>query len=268
MKKRWKDIRNAFVMFCVMVAMLSTATYAWFTLTDSPTVRGLQLTAATTGGLEICATENGTYSNLLEINDTTAHKLTPVTAPGAAQFAKPVYTGNAVNSTEALTLDYTTENNYVVKYTYYLKSTGGDTVKVGLIGGTDDGTTNPSGSFVVRKTANSASMQAASAIRIGFHVGSVWKIYEPNSDVGGTGMMATNGVNVLESDLQQTQAGSFTKGGSGSTSNMMFEVGGTPTKVDMYVWLEGTDPQCADEIRTDELKAQIQFTVVDGGTTP
>lgn len=263
MKKRWKDIRNAFVMFCVMVAMLSTATYAWFTLTDSPTVNGLKLTAATTGGLQICETENGTYSNLLELNETTAHKLTPVTPTGAATFAKPVYTGNAVNSTEGLTLDYSTDNNYVVKYTYYLKSTGGDTVKVGLMGGKDDGSANPAGSFVVRTTQNQATMQAASAIRVGFHVGNVWKIYEPNADVTGTGTMATNGVTALVSDLQQTEAGSFTKGGSGTTSEMMFEVDGTPKMVEMYVWLEGTDDQCADEIQTDELKAQIQFTVVN-----
>ena len=62
-KRNWKDIRNAFVMFCVMVAMLSTASFAWFTLTDSPTVTSLQLTAATKGGLKVCETSTGDFKN-------------------------------------------------------------------------------------------------------------------------------------------------------------------------------------------------------------
>lgn len=41
-KRNRKDIRNAFVMLCVTIAMMSTATFAWFTMTDSPTVQGLE----------------------------------------------------------------------------------------------------------------------------------------------------------------------------------------------------------------------------------
>ena len=42
-KKKWKDIRSAVTMMCVMLAMISTATYAWFTMSESATVTGLQV---------------------------------------------------------------------------------------------------------------------------------------------------------------------------------------------------------------------------------
>lgn len=32
--------------------------------------------------------------------------------------------------------------------------------------------------------------------------------------------------------------------------------------IKMYVWIEGTDDQCVNELQTDELKGQIQFTVI------
>ena len=34
-------------------------------------------------------------------------------------------------------------------------------------------------------------------------------------------------------------------------------------KVTMYIWLEGTDEQCVDQIKTDELEGQIQFAIVE-----
>ena len=52
-KKKWRDVRSALVMTLLMVAMMSTATYAWFSLTSNPVVNGLQMTAASSEGLKI-----------------------------------------------------------------------------------------------------------------------------------------------------------------------------------------------------------------------
>lgn len=259
-KKKWREIRSAVTMMCVMAAMLSSATFAWFTLTNSPTVTGMQMTAATTGGLLVSNEENGSYGESYDFADSIYHKLSPVTATAAATFAKPVYTGNVVNSTEALTLDYNTDNGYVMKYTCWLKTTPGTgTVKVGLMGGT--GTT---GTYVVRDQAQGATQEAAAAIRVGFNAAGAWKIYEPSSHATFTGTMATNGVVGPTSDIKQIADGTFEVAADtySSTSKEMFEVGETPVQVDIYFWLEGTDNQCVNEIQADELRAQIQFTVV------
>ena len=62
-KKKLKDIRSAIVMMCVMVAMMSTASYAWFTLTDSPTVTGMQMKATASGGLQVSNAENDGFAS-------------------------------------------------------------------------------------------------------------------------------------------------------------------------------------------------------------
>ena len=44
---------------------------------------------------------------------------------------------------------------------------------------------------------------------------------------------------------------------------MIFELKDTNAHdIKMYIWLEGTDDQCVNEIQTDLLKGQIQFTVI------
>ena len=46
------------------------------------------------------------------------------------------------------------------------------------------------------------------------------------------------------------------------TSQTLFQVGTSAKKVVMYVWIEGTDAQCIDQIMADQLEAQIQFTII------
>jgi len=60
-KRDWKQIRNAFVMVCVAVAMLSTATYAWFTMTNQPSVTGMNMTASSVGGLSVSKAVGGPF---------------------------------------------------------------------------------------------------------------------------------------------------------------------------------------------------------------
>lgn len=270
--KRWQNIRNSIVMLCVMLAMLSTVTYAWFTLTDSPTVTGLQMTARAADGLQVCATSDGTFAAVLDLNDTQPRNLSPVTVVNnTPAFAEPVYNGNVVSTVNELTgLTYDQDNGYVLKYTYWLQTTSGQTVNVGLMGGT--GTDTPaSGSFVKRKpnSQNTATEDASAAIRIGFKVGNVWKIYEPNTNVTSVGTVtsATNSYNAtFRSDVQQNTNGTFATGASANNATItegLFSVGSTPVQVDMYVWLEGTDAQCVDQIQTDVLMGQIQFTIVE-----
>ncbi|MBQ8316567.1 MAG: hypothetical protein IJX95_12620, partial [Lachnospiraceae bacterium] len=51
------------------------------------------------------------------------------------------------------------------------------------------------------------------------------------------------------------------------TSQKLFEVGEEEVEIKMYIWLEGTDAQCVDQIKTDLIEAQIQFTSL-GPVTP
>lgn len=264
-RRNGKDIRNAFVMLCVTVAMMSTATYAWFTMTDSPTVEGLKMTAASSGGLEL-SNDGSTWSSAITV-DTDSKKLSPVSPIGNTnEFGKPVYSGNRVNSVEKITDETELEQNYVAVYKYKIRAVGASSsapVKVGLLGGDGSGS-SPTGSFVIRESAKSATQEAAYAIRVGFKIDSTWAIYEPNADQNTGGTKAENGYTVPTSTVKQGADGDFIDStGSGKTSKEMFSLTDTNAHdITMYVWLEGTDDQCVNELQTDELQGQIQFTVV------
>ncbi len=267
-KRNKKDIRNAFVMLCVTIAMMSTATFAWFTMTDSPTVQGLKMTAASVGGLELKDADEEWKGAITVVSD--LKTLSPVsTFTGQRDsFGSPVYTNGEVTNISAINAsDLSTK--YVAVYDYKIRAVNatGDT-SVGLLGG--NGSTE--GSFIISEDTTTASEKAAFAIRVGFLVNNnTWIIYEPNTNgtVPDTTKKAVNKYTGQSSTVWQKTDGKFTNaaGTAGTTSNdtsgELFKLpANTEYDIKMYIWLEGTDDQCVNEIQTDSLKGQIQFTVI------
>ena len=307
-KKKLKDIRSAIVMMCVMVAMMSTASYAWFTLSASPTVVGMQMTAAASGGgLTIAnATESGLadtyYSNII-IKDTNETKMLKPVTPNletVGAFKSPIYTGDTVTGLAAI--PEADQKTYVAKYTYWLKSTAnedGGTVGVGIIVGGqqagnamglssgDDSTPLLNGSFVRPSEKNPVAkdVDPANAVRVGFVLTNTTSqtvreslnkliIWEPNADNNDVATLAPqtvdNGINTeIENfiKLRSNTDGTIVKGGSGNISDVLFTMeNGKEVKIEMYVWLQGSDLQCGNEIQAGNLEAQIQFTAIDVNT--
>ncbi|MDD3204421.1 MAG: hypothetical protein PHS74_01610 [Lachnospiraceae bacterium] len=258
-KRDWKQVRNAFVMVCVAVAMLSTATYAWFTLTNQPSLTGMELTAGTTSGLQISL--NGSEWNSTVALPSGEKTLVPVSPAGTgAAFGKPIYAGNKVTGLETLTDDVATAS-YLAKYKFFLKAVGDGTVKVCLLGGTGSDAT---GSFVKRKEAGSSTLAAANTIRIGFKTTSDWKTFEPNTDAHNTGgKKADTTMTEAAGDFCEKTDGTFTDTSSKTSRTVFTITGGNSLEIDMYVWIEGTDQDCVDEIQTDKLIGQLQFTVAE-----
>lgn len=284
-KKKLKDIRSAIVMMCVMVAMMSTASYAWFSMTSTPTVTGMQMTAASTGGLKISWVNDATkFKNVITYADVentaqdkgTAKRLVPVHPTGVATFAEGQYEGNTVTGLKSNLTDLT---DYVAHYTVFLKSDYAETKSVGIVCGNatsegDLGASNDQpkilGSLVRAKTGgvgDTSSMQAPYAVRVGFVADPAQMvIWEPNNN--GKNENGTYAVDEVEKVLQATissmEDGTITTGGTNTISNALFTIdSGATKKVDIYIWLEGTDVDCVDEIKTDYLEAQVQFTVVE-----
>ena len=302
-KKKIRDIRSALVMVLVMVAMLSTASYAWFTLTDSPTVTNMQMTATSGSGLKVCETADGTYVDAIDINGQTldgngfAKTLKPVSLNGNG-FSEAKYQDGEVVGLKDTILPATTSgptdlDGYVLKCEYFLKADSAD-VPVGLVFGnvaqtgtlgvnSNTGESNLAGSFVRHNTnddTDSSNDLGASAIRVGFLVDSNDMndliIWEPNADkhqTGGKSATVANSGNITETINISTNengymntSGSYDKNGSGQTSLELFKVGTTEVKVTMFIWIQGSDEDCVNEIQTDKMEAQIQFTVVDEAT--
>lgn len=318
-KKKWKDIRSAIVMMCVMLAMLSSATFAWFSLTSNPVVNGLQMTAASSEGLKI-SKNNTTWFNAIDMNElntddgiaaletftgmypatlTTKTLYTAETATaanassdlvGKPQFLAPKYTGFTVDGTTVIK-DKTELAKYVASCTYYLKNENSSgTASIGIITadqesidssniGVTDGNPNVEGSFVKLITdgdgndANAGNDHSAvEAIRIALVIdNSKVVVYEPNSGttLKSTSTYAINGLgdtNVTPDVVSLYEDGTIADGDDDATNNVkvsgeLFTINANSSvQVDMYVWFEGQDDQCVDQIMKDLIEVQLQFT--------
>lgn len=312
-KKKWRDVRSALVMTLLMVAMMSTATYAWFTLSSSPTVAGMEMVATSTGGLTVSKAVDEPFVNAikLDFNNSNAAegelaKLVPVAlrkTDNSAAFYLPGARDNTGNVTALEGEAVADLANHVAVYTYYIKSDNGD-VNVGIITGnsadteTDIDVNNNeptvNGTVVRRKMdtenpnegAGNASECANYAIRMGLVITEA-NVEPTNADLANMIILEPNADGVLDNQALSARVAAgaddatstniptkvvFNENGtitqnplstSPTTSKGIFSVGETPVRVTMYYWLEGVDPQCVDEIKTDQIESQIQFTVVD-----
>ena len=58
----------SFAMLAVSAVVLTTASYAWFSISNQPKVEDITLTAGTFGGLTISKTESGTFSDTVNLS--------------------------------------------------------------------------------------------------------------------------------------------------------------------------------------------------------
>lgn len=278
------------------LAVLSTATYAWFTMNNKPKVLNLALTAAAAGDLLIADDLGGgpgEYGEELDLK-TANHRiamaevtLNPVTTNDGESFYEPVYTGTAVTDVQEITDMEELNTRYVYEKTFYLRAgsiKGKDGTRVNiapksynimLLGPKPAG--EETGGCEIRQADGAGSTvagdTAANSIRISFQVeGQDIAIYEPNSDKhnrdqekaidnvkGAYGEYAT---------LKQLESGAFAGGDNGNSEKLFIIEEEQDVKVTMRVWMEGTDDDCTNSNEMDEIVGQIQFIsaeVKDGG---
>lgn len=278
------------LMVCLLyVAVLSTATYAWFTLNNKPKVFNLALTAGASADLLIADDlgggpgEYGEELNLREARqDPVAMEeveLNPVTTMDAEKFYEPVYTGSTVTDVKEVTDPVELNQSYVYEKTFYLKA-GALKTKSGrrvnarekyydimLLGPEQE----DEYTGCVIEQAPGASTEggatAANSIRIAFIVEGEEEvsIYEPNSAQHNGGDKATNGVNygTYETMKQPSPGADFEEGEGGNSKTMFTIKEEEDVLVTMRIWIEGTDDDCTNSIQMDEIIGNIQFISKD-----
>lgn len=262
---RSRDLRKLIILTCTCVLMLGSATYAWFSVSNTPRVENLALVAGTMGNLKISDTSAGTYSDVIDLANAASGGnmgsviLNPSTTTDGVTFLAPVYTENAVTGTAGIAAAEL-KTKYIYEKEFYLKAEveeGGNnrTFDIFFLANGSKG-----GTYISNKTAGTD--KAASAIRVSLTTGDRTVIYEPNADRHVTGNAAENR---LTSDyggygtIKQNVDKSFV-GGTDNHSVRLFSVkGNTPTKVTMRIWLEGTDTDCVNEVSLNDVIGQIQF---------
>lgn len=291
--KNKRDIRQIIMMFSITLAVLSTATYAWFKVSNTPKVLDLALMAGAAGRLQVAddlGNGPGEYGDILDLREATGAEamaeaiLNPVTTKDGIDFYAPLYTGKAVTGVKLLEDNEERRSRYVYEKTFYLKAspnpnmpnsdlivTAGKLYDIFLIGPAQNNQIR--GTYVYQSPdaegSTVAGDTAANAIRISFETeDGELVIYEPNADVSN---QDTNRAEDQVKDeygnyvtVSQAENGIFINSDNGNNSPVLFTIEeGVDVKVTMRVWIEGTDLDCTNSIALDEISAMFQFMSAD-----
>ena len=272
-------------MIMVSVMILSASTFAWYQMSKTAKVTNMQFTADTIGNLQI-SEDNITYSNVLDLklnDDDNKKVLLPATTADGKSFFKPNYDADGLNVLSVDPLNDTSDefSQYVYKKEFYIKS--GNTIgtqeyNLKLSAGNF---TNSVGTYIKDAADAGTGFTALNAVRIGFVFDSTSEgvtiptsgdvtIYEPYSAGNTADGTQANKVAVSNEygptkydatlTLKQNNDGTF------SERTLCTITEGKPVKVTMYVWFEGNDEDCENEIALDTIAGQIQFEAATSTT--
>lgn len=280
-QKKVKKIRSTIMMLLLCVLLMSAATYAWFTLSNTAKVSNLTMTVGDVTGLQI-ADDTDSANKKPADNEwkqatnavTFKGKLLPATTTNGTSFLKPVYNENGdVSGTASTTekLDKNTEDinaeGYYIEFYFWLKALGKaggqTTVKLdegkSLNNGIYPEAQNPSGTYSLSKENGVSDVLPSAAVRMSLVNGEDVKVFEPNFDFNtSASQKATDSrlsTDAKASDIQQNIDGTF----ASASTNVLTLQNNTPTRITLYLWIEGTDPQCGNEIAAKDIISQLKF---------
>lgn len=267
------------IMILSSIALFTTATYAWFALTNSPQVSQLTLKAGTSGSLQICNTPSGTFGDSITLDVPSQTCLKPITTLNGTQFYKPVYgSDGVVNSIESSAIagaELTNISNkteadggYIIQKTFYLKAT---TESMNNMTDVDVRLVAPQGMASGTKITNNGSTHAAEAVRVSFTYNGKTVILEPNADAQVTGRTAQTALAGFANVATLKQSSSnflFAPSGSSTytqaTSDELFRIPvNTAVAITVTVWLEGADSDCINAIMGSLVSTQLRFISTD-----
>ncbi len=287
--RRVMNILKPVTVIGVTLLFFATATYAWFSESNTPKANNLSLMAGAAGSLQIAddlGNGPGTYSDVLDLSVATGASqmdstiMNPVTTKDGISFYSPLYRGNAVTGVKQVTDTQKLKTRYVYEKSFYLKAgpnantngniiaTEGKQYNVYLVGRTSQSSEN--GTYVEANPSSGATGDtAANAMRISFSLeDGTMVIYEPNADTHNVDTKrAEDGVKNqygTYTTIKQSGSGNFIDSTNGYDSPVLFTITeGKDVKVTMRVWVEGTDIDCTNSIVLDEILARFQFMSAD-----
>lgn len=296
-----KKIRSIIMMSLLCVLMMSAATYAWFTLSNTAKATNLTMTVGDTTGLQIAEDNNGSagsFGSSIQF-DAINGKLLPATTIDGYTFMKPKYDGNGdVSEVEPIgeneyfegktsDIDSTTSSSdpsgnkkegYYIQYKFWLKLLGADnaTADIKLAEGTgsadgvysDSNKDNYKGTYILSKAVDETKkVPGSAAVRMSFTTGSTTTeaVYEPNTDIANpVGLVkgadyAENklgsGTYPVASTIKRNAAGTVTD----TDGKVITLTANTNTLITLYIWIEGTDDQCVNQISAKDIIGQLEF---------
>ena len=271
--KNMRKLIPAIAMLLVSAVMMSTASFAWFSIATRASVDGIEVTATASGGIAIGAwtanhaegaPKDTAFKSSIDFTETDVYK------NGGADKLVPVshgkdgtwYTGEGalVDKSDAKANDdgvkYTavtpgSGDTFMAGYAYYTKLD----VKA-LVDGELDLYIENISVDIPTSGAGSATTTAAlnKALRIAINVGSNWYYFAPSRTSAADLSITFNRVKDTKTAEPYTL--------STSSTAIVQDLDTTPTTLDIYVYYDGEDPACMTAYAVDLRTSTISFELV------
>ena len=272
-------------LLCSVIALTSVS-YAWFTMGDTATVDGMSMQVTSAGGLQISATgDEGSFKSTLTQADLSGIQITdakPVSTDGVITNGKlDFYTGTIVNGELAESAASATSN--YISFDFYIKVTSANTLS--LDAGSvviSNGKETHLASRVAFISLGSAQTAAEAKALVGTGVSGAAKIWEPNSTIRSTAVqnsgntsngqaVAYKGIADLDGTkpvISESNVTVFSPAQNGATGEKMLEtteaaelfaLGAGYNKIRVYIWLEGQDVDCVNEVSGGTFTIKLNF---------
>lgn len=246
MKKR--SFIAALAMLVVSAIVLTSATFAWFSMGDTVTVSSFNASVADATGLTISATGTGNWGSSISLSDiSAANQATSLVSstmfPVSTDGQSTVYSAHLVGATKVM--DEGDTSGFYYDFPVYIRYEGDSTATIYLTGTT-----------ITNATDNAAGKDPVKAARL-----AVYKDNEtaPNVFVPS----ATNGetYNYISAAAGTTSTINSSKIKTAANAMSFTVPSRTAQKINVRIWLEGEDVECTDATAAGgKLTVNLVFT--------
>ena len=258
-----KKLIPALALLLVSVVLLSTSSFAWFSMNTEVTATGMQVQAATSKNLVISGAADSGAFTAIGTQDSAVKELPPVSVNCASNadlnsktFYKISNSDGVIYETGALTSG-TTELTAATANSDYRKSVF--TIAVDGVTGDHFDHLYVSAVTVTKSDGSAYAAEITKCLRVGVTDGTTSYIFAPDAEGAYTdGKSVSNYVadgkvttltaqSLAETGLSNADFGSITQG--------------TNKTVTIYVWYEGNDVNCtsANSVTVEGLKVSVTF---------
>ncbi len=270
--KKMRKLIPALAMLLISAVMMSTASFAWFSMNTEVSATGMQVVATTSKNLVISANGND-WSNSASLSDSNSYALIPAsvncttsTALAAGKFYTTYSNAGVDYGTGALgaatkvkvaTNDADNEIAYYEKSTVYIKVDGTATDSFSKLYVSDIDVTRAS-------TTSDISKALRVAVTVTQDSTSYTYIYAPVTDAEYLDGKSVSGM-TKEQESDSFGTPTLTAQTITSVNDANATLGAVAqtnsVQVDVYVWYEGNDKNCtsANSVTTEGLTIDIKF---------
>ena len=255
-----KKLIPALCMLLVAACLMGTSTYAWFAANTQVTANGMQVKAASSGGLAIAsykhagegnfsAPEDADYGPLISANWSNQILLTnpmvyPTSHTGTAWYKADATAYDASTGTNYQPVDADDTNKHYQLTKWRIKSLA-------------EGTTSTLKVAKITVEDNTNSLALNESLRVAICVGGTeWFYFAPLKS-------ATTGLNRYTGSAPAAYPDGRIFAGDTPNATLTTALTSTPVEIEVYVYYEGEDAQCkSSNITTtvDTLKVTIVYT--------